>query len=118
MDSKFIIDEHRMLNPKMVAKQKISDGGVKVLISLHQDINKVIEKMENTDDPTELRKLNEEWVQLQFRLQEAWKFDRNSNFHHWYTVPKCRCPKMDNEERYGTDWRIVNSECPVHGSVE
>jgi hypothetical protein len=47
----------------------------------------------------------------------VWGFDQNPNFHHWYTVPKCRCPKLDNAERWGTSYGIVSGSCPIHGGV-
>ena len=52
---------------------------------------------------------------LEFELQEAWGFERNEKWHHyWFKQPLCTCPKVDNYERLGTGMFIVSNSCPLH----
>lgn len=53
--------------------------------------------------------------QIEFKMQRLWKFGEDARFHEWYLIPKCECPKMDNADMRGTDYSVINAECPVHG---
>lgn len=105
-----------LLNPHLCKKQKITQEGLEDLKALHYKVQAVLEAMEQSNDKTELRALNSDWRELQFELQKTWGFDQNPNFHHWYTVPKCSCPKVDNLECYGTPYGIYSGDCLIHGS--
>jgi hypothetical protein len=105
------------LNPDLCKKQNITAEGLQELKNLHYKVQQVLQDMENTDKPETLKALNNSWKDLQFKLQLTWGFDQNANFHHWYTVPKCRCPKIDNAERWGTKYGIISGDCPIHGQV-
>lgn len=55
---------------------------------------------------------------LEFYLQGLWGFKRDKNFHkYWLEMKGCTCPKMDNDDRFGTNYRIYNSSCPWHGDA-
>ncbi len=102
------------LNPFLVEQQKLTKRDVKKIFKLHQEKSLVFDEMETSDD----LRLVEEVKQLEFKLQDAWKFERNSSYHLWYLIPKCRCPKMDNEENLGiSNYRIINESCPWHGGL-
>jgi len=55
-------------------------------------------------------------TELDFKLQEAWGFDRNARMHRFWELPGCSCPQMDNEERLGTGFHIIDGLCPIHGT--
>lgn len=79
-------------------------------------IFKILEKMENTDNRVELYYLNEQLEPLEFKLQDLWGFDKNSNFHiYWFKSKKCSCPKLDNKNKLGSGLRYINSQCIIHG---
>ena len=59
--------------------------------------------------------LAKSWTSTQFILQALWKFPEDARFHRFWELPHCACPKVDNEERWGTDWTIRASQCPLHG---
>jgi hypothetical protein len=74
------------------------------------------EKMKKTDDKSELKELAYTIENIEFMMQEAWGFPKDSNYHtHWFELPKCICPKMDNKDSYGTPYRVIRVDCPVHG---
>jgi len=108
-----------ILNKRMLIRQGITD--LKVIEALKEShITKfeIFEKMENTDDPQKLHQLAIEFEQLEFAQQTLWGFKMNSNYHYWWKVPKCTCPDMDNYDTYGTKYKHVNSNCPVHGKLD
>lgn len=103
------------LNAEMVRKQRLSAGDVTTIKYLSRLKAKVFEQMRNTDDPKALRRLNKSVTELDYHLQVAWGFPKTLNKHRWWEVPKCLCPKMDNAENWGTKYRIINENCPIHG---
>jgi len=75
--------------------------------------------MNENNDKNFLRQCAKEVEELEFQLQESWKFEKDKNYHrYWWTLPKCTCPKMDNEDRFGTDYHVYSSDCPIHGINE
>jgi hypothetical protein len=53
---------------------------------------------------------------MEYTLQFLWGFPVDRNFHrYWYDVKGCVCPKLDNKDRFGTPYRVINPQCPFHG---
>lgn len=110
------------LNSALVEQQKLSTASVIEILDLHVERLILLEDMASCD-PTKtveklvLRRLAEEHREIQFRLQEAWGFEKNQLFHDWFEVPYCTCPKEDNRERKGTAYQIINLDCPIHGEL-
>lgn len=58
------------------------------------------------------------WVtETEFKLQKAWRFEMDQAHHKFWNLPRCTCPKMDNDDRYPQGNYIYNAKCPVHGSA-
>ena len=76
----------------------------------------IFSMMENTDNRKELRSLAADLTELEFELQDLYKFKRNTNFHRFWELPKCTCPKLDNYESYGTKYYIIDTKCIIHGN--
>ena len=85
---------------------------VKKLDKRKQRLFKKIEKTENKED---LKLLVKKVEDVDFEIQEAMGFEKSKKFHKWYETPKCICPKSDNRECLGTDYRIIAQDCPLHG---
>jgi hypothetical protein len=103
------------LNPDLIKWQGLTEEEVQEIVKLHEVRECVFGVMEETNDPADLRILAGVVEDLEFKLQDAWKFPRNRDWHcWWYRVPKCICPKLDNTERQGTKYRIYSGNCPVH----
>lgn len=103
------------LNERLAEKQGITDQELINLVELHQQKLHVFDTMNATDDPIKLKQLAKLVEDFEFEMQKNWHFEQNVNMHEWYRVPKCICPKMDNEDRRGTEYRIYNATCPIHG---
>lgn len=104
------------LSENLIIKQNLSDEEIEAIKIVHQARFGKIELMQ-TLDPTDkkaLHVLRDEITELDFQLQELWKFGRNLNFHRFFDLPHCRCPKMDNQDSLGTDYRVIAFDCPLH----
>jgi len=107
-----------LLNPRLLEKQEITDPKViQKLVDSHIEKLKIIEQMDMSNDPVNLHNLAVDIEKIEFKQQELWDLPKNRDFHYWYNVPKCTCPQMDNQDNYGTPYRIVNDDCPVHGKL-
>ena len=106
--------EFHYISEFLLEKQKAWEN-LETIKKLHKEKDRVFKKMEATDDSELLRKLAEQVEKIEFKLQEAWKFKKDKNLHRWFEVPKCLCPKMDNRDMLGTEYRVINESCPIHG---
>lgn len=106
------------LNPCMALKQGLSAEEVDKVASIHVKLQDLFDKMRDEADPRQLPSYIPKVEQLEFDLQEAWKFDKDVKKHSWwYRVPHCTCPKLDNRDSWGSGQRIISKECPVHGGL-
>jgi hypothetical protein len=55
------------------------------------------------------------WEQNEYRLQELWGFPKDPNYHRFWEMAGCTCPKMDNEDAYPTGYYTRSGNCPLHG---
>jgi hypothetical protein len=106
------------LNPTLIKKNSITDNEIEELKRLHCIKAHIFEQMEKTDDPKLLKSFAKDVTETEFALQKTWRFIPDETMHEWYKVPKCQCSKMDNAERRGTKYQVINGNCPVHGSAE
>lgn len=79
------------------------------------DIELEIERLIDSPTPI-LRDLADKWTHTQFALQRAWGFPPEINYHRFWELPGCECPKLDNEERRPVI-TITTLECPLHGLI-
>ncbi len=106
------------LNDHLAQARNISDEVLARIVHWHKAKLAIFEKMSGTDDSVELKKLAQMVEDIEFTLQELWGFPRDANFHRPWDVPKCLCPKLDNEDRLGTPYRITVQNCPIHGESD
>lgn len=104
------------LNHHLLTKQKVSDENIGKLKEVHIKKLEVFDKMKETDDKQQLKDLALTVENIEFELQKLWGFEEDKNMHEWYMVPKCTCPRMDNHDYKGTEFKIINAECPIHGN--
>lgn len=52
------------------------------------------------------------WRKSQEKLQKLWGFEVDKSKWREYNLPKCECPKMDNDD---VGYHMYfNGECPIH----
>lgn len=103
-----------LINPTLLDRQKAWKNLEKIK-EAHQLKLIVYEMMEETNDVAELRSLADDVTEIEFELQALWGFWQDIKWHRFWTVPKCSCPRTDNEERYPTGKYIHSFSCLVHG---
>ena len=103
-----------VLNSSLVCKQGVYDN-LENIKKIHYEKSVIHDIMENTDDVGELRLYSYLLTELEFELQELWGFPRDSKYHRFWNIPKCTCPKMDNEDFYPSKHCYMDLECPIHG---
>lgn len=103
-----------MLNKKLMDKQMCWEN-LELIKSLHVKRLELEEEMKATDDADLLKQFDKKYTDIEFQLQDAWKFGRDAHFHRFWDRPKCECAFMDNEDAYPTGYYSVNLSCPLHG---
>lgn len=103
------------LNERLAERQGVTDQEMITLVDLHQQKLAIFGQMHAISDPYELRRLAGLVETIEFEMQKNWHFPLDKTFHEWYNVPNCTCPIMDNEERRGTTYQIIDAKCPIHG---
>lgn len=104
-----------ILNPHLTEKQELSSKDIDTLMELHNEMQVLKDTpLSEIDDIPEYVAQVEN---LEYDMQEAWKFSKDPTHHtHWFTDPKCACPKFDNLDLIGIDRRIISLSCPLHGN--
>lgn len=104
------------LNKALIDKNKVTPEKVEKIIELHIKKHGIFEEMEKENSKEMLKAYAQLIETIEYELQALWGFEKNKNYHEWFRVPKCQCPKIDNQERQGTPYQIYNMSCPVHGN--
>ncbi len=103
------------LNPRLIAEKRLTDEQVQTIKDLHIARMRIESLMGRCKKPEKIRWWFDTWTENQYLLQEAWGFERNSDWHPSHRLPHCTCQKLDNDERIGTSYKVVNPECILHG---
>lgn len=104
------------LNHYLVDLQNINEVAIERLKMLHREQHRLIKLAEqNLHDVYMLRLINRMIEEIRFELQRTWKFPMDKNFHHFWRVPGCKCPVIQNEALWPNGNYYINTACPVHG---
>lgn len=103
-----------VLNSRLIENQNVSKENQDIIHKLHEIKHYVYQFMEETDDSDKLRKYAGIVESIEYKLQVHWGFKIDKNFHEWFDVPKCACPKMDNREMKGTPYKTISGACKIH----
>lgn len=106
------------MNTRLVKQQRLSKEDEQRIINLHirkQDLFKEMERATLIGDKDELKTLDTLVTDLEFVLQDAWRFPRDIKFHKFWERPGCSCPKMDNEDAWPTGYYVRIGDCLIHG---
>ncbi len=93
----------------------LSEEAISNIQKLYEVEDLHIKKMIATNNQEQLMLLEDDWHNIQFELQKQWGFKEDINYHKWWYLPKCRCPKMDNEDFWPTGYYVKVEDCPLHG---
>lgn len=94
------------VNRQLAEQRGIPDDDVRLIEFLHDHMELIIENTLAVHDlPTRLSYLRE----LEFQLQDLWKFDRDSRYHTW-------CQRLINRHR-AMSYAGVKYECNKTGAI-
>lgn len=111
-----VYDEGVRLNERLILQQNLSESEVEQILRLHEYKLAIRAKMKALpSDSPKIKDYAADLEQIEFLLQDAWKFKRDANFHRFWEVPHCSCPKMDNEDAYPSGYYVRSMTCPIHG---
>lgn len=123
-------DRFILLNGLLIEKQNITDDEISQLLHSHVELMRLKDYAENLSPKTQKDELKENYkeiVKVFEKQQKLWHFDVNPEFHEFWTVPHCSCPKQDNREEWTTliscyhlgkkytPFYVKIKSCPVHG---
>lgn len=117
-----------VIDREEIQRLGLSDTEVETLLKLHarrEQIVAELRKIPLQPNPA-LASLARAWSNVLCQIQEVRKSPRDVNLHRWWTLPRCTCPKTENEKRHAVyeflgvqrekvDY-TVNEDCPLHGS--
>jgi len=111
-------------NTRLARERGLSEIEMNKLQKLYNRVNEIFEVQRAyidegiKPDSKLLRSWDQMLHDIEYKIQEIWKFNKDKKFHHyWFEQPFCKCPKMDNQERVGVGNFIINCECPIHGHM-
>ncbi len=108
-------------NKELIKKQKVSKEQIKELDHLYVLLEGLFTLAKNLQTSNDLTFTSGSIISntlrdIEFMLQKNWNFEQDENKHsYWYKLPGCECAKMDNQERWGTPYKIITQSCPYHG---
>ena len=107
-----------ILNEALAKRQNISDEQRVNLQFLYKKLDDLIRE-EQLEERLSDKNVAKDYVRrmqnIEFQLQENWNFSKDPLCHTWWnSFDNCRCPKMDNNERFGHE-KIHRQDCPFHG---
>lgn len=103
------------LNQRLVIQKFLDDAEIENIKELH--IKAYLLGIQFSDKEISAKEYCKEWTNIQYRLQDAWKFEKNSYYHRFWEMRGCMCPKMDNDDAYPSGCYVYNASCPVHGHI-
>lgn len=104
-----------MINRRLAIQMNLTLEQISIIEELHIKRDELFSKMASIDNKEELKEMDKKCREIEFALQDAWGFEREDRFHKFWIRPHCRCPKLDNEDRYPTGYYIMSDACPLHG---
>ncbi len=106
-----------MLNPRLLARQRMTDADEERVVTLHR-MREVLFEFESTlspddeDDRPVFKQIPAILEQLEFAMQRGWKFEdgENRRKHTWWNqMSHCTCPNR------GDTTITMDMSCPLHG---
>lgn len=112
MRDEYVLANKHGLNIGLAISKGITLEDFKSLQDLYEVADSYIEQLESEID---IQNTLEKLTEVEFLIQEAWTFGRNSDYHYFSFKPdNCKCPKIDNMDMIGSKYRVYNSICPIH----
>lgn len=112
--------EQVILNGWLLHQHNISSENKMLLGKSHCLLKKVKGLMETLDPSKDQEYLRRLWALgdgIEYYQQGLWGFPLDPNYHFFWRFPHCSCPRLDNEDRWGTGYHVVSTDCILHGGL-
>jgi len=104
------------LNTNLIRQKNLNNQDIERISKLHSVKECFKSLMEKESDVERLRYFSKLITQIDFQLQKLWKFEQDITHHRFWELPKCDCPKSDNNDVCGLGHRFINNNCVLHGN--
>lgn len=103
----------------LIEKQNLTQEQVDIIKNLHIKKYKLYKQCEDIEYAKKNSlKLDKKITKVEFDLQKAWSFPQDINYHKFWNIPNCKCPKIDNEDVYPSGYYARSGNCVLHGLRE
>lgn len=102
------------VNLSLAEERGLSYDDVRIVETLHKvrdRIHKKLKTKETKPTPAVAKFLKD----IEETLGEIWFGKANLSYYKFWKVPKCTCPKIDNEDIYPSELYSYSMGCPLHG---
>ena len=108
-----------MLNESLLDEQQVSKEAESRILLLHTLLHDVKSLLELTPSDSKVLKHYVDMVRsIEFIMQLEWNFEADADCHaHWFQVPHCKCPKLDNLDRIGHIYNVYSADCKLHNKL-
>ena len=103
-----------MVNYDLARKRNLSPETIAKIEAMH-DYRKTLGEQYKAGTIS-AEEYKEEWEENEYCLQAAWGFPLDLNYHMFWEMEGCTCPKMDNRDSWGTMYHYYDYDCPLHGA--
>jgi hypothetical protein len=105
------------ISPLLAKQQNLSDENLEILKELHVKRLGLFERITEAvkSFPEIVPNLMIEYTAGEFEMQDVWRFPQDENFHRFWDIPACTCPRMDNDDLVGSSHSVIDGACPLHG---
>jgi hypothetical protein len=97
------------LKPTENREEKLSN-----LKFLYKRKSQLFKKISSVKTKKSIQKYNDKITELEYAIQEAWGFPKDSTYHRFWETPHCTCPAYDNIDAY-PHLQYYNCNCILHG---
>jgi hypothetical protein len=93
----------------------LDDDTVSLIKKYHKVEIDLDNELSKETDSNEIKLLIFQWHVIQLKLQELWGFEMDKNYHKFWNLTACTCPKIDNEDRHPSGYYVYSGDCSLHG---
>ena len=106
-----------VLSISLIKKQGLTQKQVDKIKDLNIERLMTEAQLEKQYSADQIRAWYNVWEQIQFDLQKAWKFPKDSTYHPSHRLLLCSCPTSENDDRLGHPDKIYSPDCKLHNAL-